>query len=102
MPGRIAECRCVSTIHAAYSKRSSAISARSSVASGPISSYDAGRATPPESGAYLNFGLVMQRTGQLWMYDVRLEVVSDDVPVTDFLAMLPLHPTNMDFEDGTN
>ncbi|MFD8930895.1 hypothetical protein [Streptomyces mirabilis] len=56
----------------------------------------------PEAGAYLNFGLVMQRTGQLWMYDVRLEVVSDDVPVTDFLAMLPLHPTNMDFEDGTN
>jgi hypothetical protein len=56
----------------------------------------------PEAGAALNFGLVMQRTGQVWMHDVRLEVVGDDVPVTDFLAMLPLHPTNLDFEDGTH
>lgn len=55
-----------------------------------------------EAGAYLNFGLLIQRTGQVWMHDVRLEVVSDDVPVTDFLATLPLHPINLDFEDGSN
>ncbi|NGO74604.1 hypothetical protein G6045_02725 [Streptomyces sp. YC504] len=56
----------------------------------------------PEAGAYLNFGLVMQRTGQVWMYDVQLEVVDDDVPVTDFLALLPRRPTNLDFEDGVS
>ena len=56
----------------------------------------------PEAGAYLNFGLLIQRTGEVWMHDVRLEVVGDDVPVTDFLAMLPRRPVNLDFEDGTN
>ncbi|MGW5649842.1 hypothetical protein [Streptomyces humi] len=55
----------------------------------------------PEHGAYISFGAVLQRTGQIWLDDVRLNVVDDSVPVTDTYSNLPHRPVNLDFEDGT-
>jgi hypothetical protein len=55
----------------------------------------------PENGAYISFGAVMQRTGQIWLDGVRLNVVDDSVPATDTVSNLPRHPVNLDFEDGT-
>ncbi|MET9901123.1 hypothetical protein [Streptomyces sp. NPDC006446] len=55
----------------------------------------------PENGAYISFGAVLQRAGQIWLDEVRLNVVDDSVPVTDIVSNLPRHPVNLDFEDGT-
>ncbi|MFF8534195.1 hypothetical protein ACF07B_19950 [Streptomyces sp. NPDC015532] len=55
----------------------------------------------PETGAYINFGAVMERTGQIWLDDVRLNVVDDSVSATDIVSNLPRHPVNLDFEGGT-
>ncbi|MFD7256759.1 hypothetical protein [Streptomyces sp. NPDC059874] len=56
----------------------------------------------PETAAYINFGAVMERTGQIWLDDVRLNVVDDSVPTTDVVAPFPRRPANLDFEDGTD
>ncbi|MCX4546286.1 hypothetical protein [Streptomyces sp. NBC_01565] len=55
----------------------------------------------PENGAYINFGAVMERTGQIWLDDVRLSVVDNSVPTVDTFSNLPRHPVNLDFENGT-
>ncbi|MGW6979210.1 hypothetical protein ACWGE1_07155 [Streptomyces sp. NPDC054932] len=55
----------------------------------------------PESAAYINFGAVMERTGQIWLDDLRIDVVDDSVPATDTTSPVPLHPVNLDFENGT-
>ncbi len=56
----------------------------------------------PPNGAYISFGAVLQRTGQIWVDDVRLDVVDDSVPVTDIVSNLPRRPVNLDFENGTH
>ncbi|MFD9356457.1 hypothetical protein [Streptomyces sp. NPDC060031] len=55
----------------------------------------------PENAAYISFGAVMERTGQIWLDDVRVNVVDDSVPVTDITSRFPRHPVNLDFENGT-
>ncbi|MEV7526738.1 hypothetical protein [Streptomyces sp. NPDC091371] len=55
----------------------------------------------PETGAYINFGAVMERTGQIWLDDVRVDVVDVSIPATDTIPDLPRRPVNLDFENGT-
>ncbi|MEU5250791.1 hypothetical protein [Streptomyces longwoodensis] len=56
----------------------------------------------PASGAYISFGAVLQRTGQIWLDEVRLNVVDDSVPVTDTYSNFPRRPVNLNFDDGTH
>ncbi|MGW5471193.1 hypothetical protein [Streptomyces chartreusis] len=55
----------------------------------------------PEESAYISIGAVPQRAGQIWLDDVRLNVVDDSVTVTDIFSNLPRRPVNLDFEEGT-
>lgn len=46
------------------------------------------------------FGIILGGKGQLWADDLKLEIVSKDVPVTDLnLKKAPTEPQNLDFEN---
>lgn len=49
---------------------------------------------PSATGVF--FGVLLQGTGQAWVSDVQLDIVTEDVPVTDLLRRVP---RNLDFED---
>jgi hypothetical protein len=49
---------------------------------------------PSATGVF--FGVLLNGLGQAWVSDVRLDIVTEDVPVTDLLRRVP---RNLDFED---
>jgi hypothetical protein len=55
----------------------------------------------PNNSDKISFGLLLSGRGQVWIDNVKLLVVSNDVPVTDLLPKKtdPFYPQNMDFEE---
>jgi hypothetical protein len=55
----------------------------------------------PEESQQLAFGILLTGTGQVWMDDLKFEVVGKDVPVTGGGSKGPkaTAPVNLDFED---
>ncbi len=54
----------------------------------------------PEKATQIAFGFLLNGTGQIWADGLELEIVGDDVPVTDILtAASKKEPANLDFED---
>lgn len=51
----------------------------------------------PEDGATIGFGVLLQGEGEIWLDDVNLEVVGQDVPTTNPYQQQPL---NLDFENS--
>lgn len=53
-----------------------------------------------EKAEDIMFGVLSSLKGQVWMADVRLEEVGQDVPTTDMLAEIAAYfPMNLDFEE---
>jgi hypothetical protein len=55
----------------------------------------------PDDAATINLGCMLFGTGNLWIDDLKFEVVGKDVPVTDMYrgsVKLPKAPQNLDFE----
>ena len=53
-----------------------------------------------EDAEIIVFGILLSLNGQVWMADVRLDEVGQDVPVTDLLGeLVPLAPINLGFEE---
>jgi hypothetical protein len=52
----------------------------------------------PGNASALNFGSFLNGTGQMWVDDIKLEVVGKDVPSTDLFGSS--QPGDMGFEDG--
>ena len=55
----------------------------------------------PNNSDKITFGLLLSGKGQVWIDNVKLLVVSKDVPVTDLLSKKTdqFYPGNMDFEE---
>jgi hypothetical protein len=53
----------------------------------------------PKDGVHIAFGLLMGGRGQIWMADLALEIVSQDVPATDLVAVYPDKPINLKFDE---
>ena len=55
----------------------------------------------PNNSDKICFGLLLSGKGQVWIDNVKLLVVSNDIPVTDLLSKKtdPFYPQNMDFEE---
>ena len=55
----------------------------------------------PEQADQISFGLLLTGKGQVWMDDLKFEVVGKDVPTTDggLNQRIPKEPTNLDFEE---
>ncbi|MGD0098533.1 MAG: M56 family metallopeptidase [Terracidiphilus sp.] len=56
----------------------------------------------PKDATGVFFGILLSGSGEVWMNDVSLEVVGNDVPVTSQLppaATVPTHPTNLKFTE---
>jgi hypothetical protein len=51
----------------------------------------------PETAESLFYGLLLQQTGQVWMDELQIEVVTGDVPVTG--TWRAQRPRNLDFEE---
>ncbi|MBI5564090.1 MAG: hypothetical protein HY870_04280 [Chloroflexi bacterium] len=49
----------------------------------------------PDDSTFVAYGVLLSGEGEVWFDDVQLEVVGDDVPVTDLYHRQPL---NLDFE----
>jgi hypothetical protein len=54
---------------------------------------------PAEAHA-VAFGVALVRLGSVWLRDVRLEVVSSDVPLTRSRPPIAAAPRNLDFSEG--
>ncbi|MBN2147241.1 MAG: hypothetical protein JW726_07625 [Anaerolineales bacterium] len=53
-----------------------------------------------EQAEEIIFGILLAQQGQVWMADVRLEDVGQEVPTTDILAeVAPYFPVNLGFEE---
>jgi hypothetical protein len=50
-----------------------------------------------QSATGINFGILLDGTGTVWMSGVKFEVVDDTVPVTDTIGT-PNEPTYLDFQ----
>jgi hypothetical protein len=50
----------------------------------------------PGDGATIGFGALLQGRGEIWLDDVNLEIVGQDVPTTNPYQRQPL---NLDFEN---
>jgi len=54
----------------------------------------------PEASQQIAFGLLLSGTGQVWLDDMKMEVVGKDVPVTGKKSSEePSAPRNLDFEE---
>jgi AraC-like DNA-binding protein len=55
----------------------------------------------PENSAVINIGMLLYGTGELWMDNVSVDLVSKHVPTTDvdISSELPEEPVNLSFED---
>jgi hypothetical protein len=53
----------------------------------------------PEDSAYVALGLLLGGTGQVWMAEVQLAVVSSNTPTTDLKTDYPDGPVNLSFEE---
>jgi len=55
----------------------------------------------PNNSDKITFGILLNGKGQVWVDNVKLLVVSSDVPVTDLLSKKvdQFYPENMDFEE---
>ena len=56
----------------------------------------------PQDATGVFFGILLSGSGEVWMSDVSLEVVANDVPVTSEAPVtptLPTHPTNLKFTE---
>ncbi|MGI8855680.1 MAG: hypothetical protein ACR2JW_08015, partial [Thermomicrobiales bacterium] len=54
----------------------------------------------PQESTWLAFGILLAGRGSVWLNDVAFEIVGQDVPTTDAMA-LPAQTQNLDFEAGT-
>jgi hypothetical protein len=54
----------------------------------------------PQESTLLAFGILLAGKGSVWLNDVTFEIVGQDVPTTDTMA-LPAQMQNLDFEAGT-
>lgn len=52
----------------------------------------------PQDAAALAFGLLLNEGGQVWMDDLKFEVVKSDVPVTGSTGLQSSPPRNLNFE----
>jgi hypothetical protein len=52
----------------------------------------------PPKAEVISFGLLLVAAGQVWMSDVHLDVVGEEVPVTDIISLQEL-PVNLKFEE---
>lgn len=55
----------------------------------------------PQESTSLAFGILLVGKGSVWLSDVAFEIVGQDVPTTDAMA-LPTQTENLDFEAGTS
>ena len=55
----------------------------------------------PNNSDQISFGLILNGRGQVWIDNVKLLVVRNEVPTTDLLPKKtdPFYPQNMDFEE---
>jgi hypothetical protein len=52
----------------------------------------------PQDATGIAFGILLNKTGTVWLSDAKFEVVGTDVPVTQVSGTLPNEPVNLDFE----
>jgi hypothetical protein len=53
----------------------------------------------PENSIYIAVGLLLGGSGQVWMTDIRFEVVGVNVPTTDLSVNHPDKPINLSFDE---
>lgn len=52
----------------------------------------------PQEATDIAFGVLLEKSGAVWLSNIRFETVGDDVQVTGWTRKLPEGPTNLDFE----